>query len=165
MAHCLRVEELAVKLASLNQIDIKNISIAALLHDYGKLIDSRQLISEAKKMKIVISEADRLAPHLLHAPVGAEMARRDFGVPDEVADAIKAHTYGRPGMSKFDKIIYLADGLEPERKDIILENIRNTAFKDIDQAFKELLSYTLNKLIHKDMIIHPASIEVWNSIV
>lgn len=162
--HCLRTEELAVELARRNGVNVADISIAALLHDYGKSVGKDRMIDEAEGLGIEITDADRSAPFLLHAPVGAAMANKDFDLPQDIALAIKAHTYGRPGMTKFDKIIYLADGVEPGRNNTVLDRIRDEAFEDIDRAFKELFAFTLKKLIDGGSVVHPVTIEVWNSL-
>lgn len=164
LAHSLRVEKLAVEMALASGESPEKASVAALLHDYGKTLAGKALISKAEKSGIKITQADKKAPYLLHAPVGAAAAAEDFGLTEDMALAIQAHTYGRPGMTKLDKIIYLADGLDPEREDPILHRIRDIAFKDIDRAFKELLSYTLKKLIDENKVVHPVSIQVWNEI-
>lgn len=164
LAHSLRVEELAVELALACGIDKNAASTAALLHDYGKSIRTSELLEKARSMGIEANEAEKKAPYLLHSKIGSVMACKDFDLTEEVALAIKAHTYGRPDMAKLDKIIYLADSLDPERGDGFLGKIREMAFIDIDQAFKTMLSHTIKKLVDENKVIHPVSIEIWNNI-
>lgn len=165
LGHTLRVEELAVQLAKKNEVNIECARMAALLHDFAKIFGPEKLVELAKEFKIDITVADKKHPSLLHAPVGAAIALERFKVTSDVANAIEAHTYGRYNMSKLDKIIYLADSLEPGRKNGHLNEIRKLLFEDIDKAFSQMYAYTLQKIIKKNRAIHPKSVEVWNQIV
>lgn len=165
LGHTLRVEELAARLAEKNEISIDQARTAALLHDFAKSFQPEKLFELAQKFKINITEADKEQPDLLHAPVGAAVALQRFKVAREVASAIEAHTYGRRDMTKLDKIIYLADSLEPGRKNDCLVEIRKLMFENINVAFSQMYTFTLANIIKKNKMIHPVTVEVWNRIV
>jgi predicted HD superfamily hydrolase involved in NAD metabolism len=90
--------------------------IAGLLHDLARLYSPRQLLDECAARGLTTDDLERASPILLHARLGAELAREDFGVTDpEVLSAIAKHTHGDGAMSALDCVVYLADSLEPER--------------------------------------------------
>ena len=131
--HTLGVVDTAVQLARRYQEDVKKTEIAALLHDCAK----------------------EIYPGLQHAPKGAELAKTEYGIEDdEILDAIRWHTTGRPEMTKLDKIIYIADYIEPNRNQAPnLDEIRHLAMVDLDECLYTILKATLTYLeANKDAI-------------
>ena len=114
---------------------------AGLLHDVAKYLSDEEQISYCKKHEIAITAAEKQAPYLLHAKIGAYMARHDYGITnDDVLHAITVHTTGAPDMSLLDKILFTADYIEPNRKEAPrLDVIRTTAFEDLDRAVLMIL--------------------------
>lgn len=165
LGHSLRVEKLAVELASKNNINIEQASIAALLHDFARIFKPSKLIRLAKEFNVEITDADNKQPYLLHGLVGSKIACKRFGVTEDVASAIEAHTYGRYNMTILDKIVYLADSLEPGRKNGQLDGMRKLAFENIDKAFYQVYAFALMNIIKKNKVIHPTTVKVWNQIV
>ena len=98
---------------------------------------------------------------LVHPYLGAEVARREFGVDDEeILEAIRCHTTGKPDMSLLEKIVFVADFIEPNRKKIDnLEKIRELAFKDLDLTVKLILENTIEFVKKSGKVLHPRSIE------
>ena len=97
--------------------DIQKAELAGLLHDCAKCLDNEKKIQICKKHNIEISEAEQNNPFLLHAKVGGYLAKTKYKVDDEeIIDAIVYHTTGRPGMSLMEKIVYIADYIEPGKK-------------------------------------------------
>ena len=98
---------------------------------------------------------------LVHPFLGAEVAKREFGVEDEeVLNAIKYHTTGRPNMTMLEKIVFVADFIEPNRKKIDnLEEIRKVAYEDIDKAVKMILENTIEFVRKSGKVLHPLSLE------
>ncbi len=138
--HTLGVEQTAVKLAELYGEDPEKARVAALLHDCARCLDSaemRRLVGER-----VGASALRA---LMHAPAGAALARQKYGVEDEhILSAIRWHTTGHEGMTKLEKIVYLADFVEPNRPNHPgLQELRAEALRDLDCAVKMAAESTM----------------------
>ena len=125
--------------------------IAGLLHDCAKCMDNDKKIRICNKNQISYSKIEAENPYLLHGKVGAYIARKEFDILDEdILNAITWHTTGRPDMSLLEKIIFVADYIEPSRRPIPeLNLIRQLAFTDIDQAVIKILENTLKYLNEK----------------
>lgn len=119
--------------------------VAGLLHDCAKCIPDHKKVKLCHKNKIAVTVMEEKNPFLLHAKVGAYIAREKYGVRDEeILSAIACHTTGKPDMSLLDKIIYIADYIEPMRsKAPNLADVRKLAFQDIDLALFKILSDSL----------------------
>ncbi len=130
---------------------IKKAEIAGLLHDCAKCMSNEKKIKICKKYKIPYSEFEYNHPYLLHGKVGAYIAKSKFKIDDDdILQAITWHTTGRPDMSLLEKIVFIADYIEPMRKPIPeLDLIRQLAFEDIDKAMEKILSNTLKFLKEK----------------
>lgn len=146
--HTLGVEYTAAALAMCYNASIKNAQLAGLLHDCAKCLSDEKRLAFCEKHNISINEVERRNPSLLHAKVGSFMAMEEYGVNDpDVIYAILNHTTGRPGMSLLEKIIFVADYIEPGRnKAPGLDEIRQLAFADIDAALIRILGDTLKYL-------------------
>lgn len=146
--HTLGVAYTATSLAMVYGVDVKKAEIAGLLHDCAKGCSFEEMLSFAKEHNMVLSDLEAASPNLLHAKVGGEMAKMLYGVEDdEIVDAILYHTTGRPGMSLMEKIVYIADYIEPLRdKQKRLNEIRKMAFVDIDKALLYILEDTMEYL-------------------
>jgi len=115
------------------------------LHDCAKAIPNDEKLELCKKYGIIVSDVERENPSLLHAKLGAYIAREKYGVmDDEVLHAIYVHTTGEPGMSTLDKILFVADYIEPKRdKAPNLAIVRKLAFQDLDECMYKILGNTL----------------------
>ena len=138
--HTLGVEQTAVRLAGQYGEDIEKARVAALLHDCARCLDSQE-------MRRLVGEkaGDNALRALMHAPAGAELARQKYGVRDEaVLSAIRWHTTGHEGMTRLEKIVYLADFIEPNRPDYPgLSELRSEAFRDLDRAVRMAAESTM----------------------
>lgn len=143
--HTLGVAYTAANLAFVYEIDTKKALVAGLLHDCAKCLSHQKRISVCKKNEIDISDVERDNPVLLHAKVGAFYAKEKYGIQDEeILNAILYHTTGRPDMGILEKIIYVADYIEPHRKKLPkLSEIRKIAYRDIDVAIYMILENSL----------------------
>lgn len=143
--HTLGVEYTAAALAMCHGASVKNAQIAGLLHDCAKCLTDEKRLSICEKHNISISEIERKIPSLLHDKVGGFLAMEEYGVTDpDVIHAILNHTTGRPGMSLLEKIIFVADYIEPGRnKAPGLDEIRPLAFANLDRALVRILEDTL----------------------
>lgn len=143
--HTLAVAYTATALAMRYNCNMDSAYIAGLLHDCAKCMSDSKKISFCEKHKIPITEVERKNPSLLHAKVGAFLAMEEYRIEDsDIINAISYHTTGRPGMSLLEKIIFVADYIEPGRnKALHLNEIRNLAFIDLDKALLKILEDTL----------------------
>ncbi len=143
--HTLGVEYTAAALAMRYGASIKDAQLAGLLHDCAKCLSDDKRLSICEKHNISISEYERRNPSLLHAKVGSFLAMEEYEVTDsDIIHAILNHTTGRPGMSLLEKIIFVADYIEPGRdKAANLDEIRQMAFVSLDAALLRILQDTL----------------------
>lgn len=155
--HTLGVAYTAACLAMIYQEDVVKAETAGLLHDCAKCMTNEERIEICHKHHLEITEAEEANPVLLHAKVGSYLASKKFEVQDEdILNAILNHTTGRPGMSMLEKIIYIADYIEPGRKQAPnLPTIRKTAFQDLDKALLMILEDTLQYLHSIQGMIDP----------
>ncbi|MCI5611530.1 MAG: bis(5'-nucleosyl)-tetraphosphatase (symmetrical) YqeK [Roseburia sp.] len=141
--------------------------IAGLLHDCAKCMDNDKKIRICNKNQISYSKIEAENPYLLHGKVGAYIARKEFDILDEdILNAITWHTTGRPDMSLLEKIIFVADYIEPSRRPITeLNLIRQLAFTDIDQAVIKILENTLKYLNEKGNPIDDMTQKTYDSYI
>ncbi|MCI8614454.1 bis(5'-nucleosyl)-tetraphosphatase (symmetrical) YqeK [Parablautia intestinalis] len=146
--HTLGVAYTASSLAMSNGINFEKAFVAGLLHDCAKCISNEKKLEICNKHNIEISEIERKNLCLLHAKVGSYIAAKQFRISDrDILNAILFHTTGRPGMSQLEKIIYIADYIEPGRKHAPnLPKVRKLAFQDLDEALLKILEDTLGYL-------------------
>lgn len=163
--HTLGVMETAIRLAEKYGADGKKAELAAIFHDYAKFRpkdEMRQIIKE-QKMPAILLEFNS---ELWHAPVGAFLAEKEAGIQDgEILDAIRFHTSGRVGMTLLDKIIYLADYIEPGRHFPGVEEIREMAGNDLDAALIQSMKNTIQFLMKKNQPVFPDTFHAYNSLV
>lgn len=161
--HTLGVAYTASCLAMRYQCDIQEAMLAGLLHDCAKSLSDKKKLSICEKNDILVTKAEEKNPSLLHAKVGAYLASTKYDVENEdVLNAIRFHTTGRPAMTLLEKIIYIADYMEPNRKQAPnLEEVRQLAFQDIDKALLQILSDTLNYLKECNHDIDPLTQETY----
>lgn len=155
--HTLGVTYTAACLAMRYNVDIMKAQMAGLLHDCAKCMTNEKRISLCKKHNIQINTAEAENPLLLHAKVGSYIAMEEFNIHDEeIIGAILNHTTGRPGMTMLEKIIYIADYIEPGRRQApnLLE-IRQMAFVDLDKALFMILKDTLTYLTSTNNVVDP----------
>ena len=162
--HSVGVEYTAACLAMKYGADVEKARIAGLLHDNAKCLPTEEKLSKAKKYNLPISSSELENPDLLHGKLGAYYAKEKYGISDpEILSAITYHTTGKPDMSLMDKIIYVADYIEPNRKMLVeLPEIRREAFEDIDVCILHILKNILNYLNTKDVVIDDLTEETYN---
>lgn len=148
VAHVAGCEAEAVELAKCWGEDPENAAEAGILHDITKkLVLSDQLIL-CRKYGIMNDTAEEENEKLLHAKTGAYLARELFNISDEVFDAIRWHTTSKPDMTMLEKIIYMADYIEPNRDFAGVEELRRLAYEDIDRAMALGLEMSLEDIRH-----------------
>lgn len=146
--HTLGVMHTAAAMAMVYHEDMEKAQLAGLLHDCAKCIPSKKKIKLCNENHIPVSSFEKEHPFLLHGKVGAWIAEEKYGVKDrEILEAITWHTTGKPEMSVLEKIIYIADYIEPARdKAPRLNEIRALAFQDLDRCMYEILKDSLEYL-------------------
>ena len=156
--HTLRVADTAEDLAHLHGLDPARTRLAALLHDAAREMEPGEFLRLAEEWDLDVGEPERQSPKLLHAPVAAELARRELGVEDEeVLGAIRAHTVGEPGMGPLALALYVADKIEPARDYPSVGRIRDLAREDLREAATEALRRVVAHNERRDRPIHPSS--------
>lgn len=161
--HVLGVEDVCFDLALIYEDDTLKASVAGILHDCVKYMSEAELIQECKKFNLEISETEKKAPYLLHAKLGAVYAREKYGIDDEdILNAITYHTTGRPCMSRLEKILFVADYIEPYRKPIpMLDKARELAYRNLDEAIIHISESNLKYLSGKGTVIDPLTNETY----
>lgn len=146
--HTIGVSYTAICLAMKYDVDLEKAEIAGLLHDCAKCIADDKKLKKCIEHNISINEAEKAKPSLLHAKLGAFIAMDKYGIQDkEIINAILKHTTGSQEMTMLEKIIFVADYIEPNRdKASNLKEIRKTAFEDIDKAVYLIMRDTLEYL-------------------
>jgi len=146
--HTYGVAYTAMALAMRYDGSLKKAEAAGLLHDIAKDIPPKRALKLCDKWNITFSDVEKRNPYLLHAKLGAYYAHSVFGVDDtDILNSIIYHTTGRPDMSLLEKIIFVADYIEPKRaRASRLKELRKLAFIDIDQAIYEITSDILSYL-------------------
>lgn len=163
--HTLGVMESSIKLAERYGADPVRAEEAAILHDVAKYwpVDSMKEIIEQNGLSAELLRHDK---QLWHAEVGAFVAERDYGITDpEVIAAIRFHTSGRVGMSLLEKIVCLADYIEPGRDFPGVENIRKLAKVSLEEGLVAGFDSTISLLLEKRRIIFPLTVLARNDLV
>lgn len=116
--HTLGVRKAAIRLAALHHLPVQKAALAALLHDIAKGMDQPELAQIAEHYHLVDTEKTLMIGAVLHGPVGAWLAGKQFGIQDEeILNAIRSHTTGRVGMTPFEMAVFVADAIEEGRED------------------------------------------------
>lgn len=157
--HVLGTEQEAVRLAERYGADVRKAQVAALLHDCTKKLDMEQQLALCRRYGIRLDELEQKALKLLHAKTGAAIARDVFGVDDEIYRAIWWHTTGHANMTLLEKIIYLADYIEPSRDFPGVDKLRSVCYKDLDEGLLLGLEMSIEEMTNMGNPVHHATIE------
>lgn len=164
--HTVGVMETAINLAQKYGEDVKKAETAAILHDIAKYADIEWMENIVRDEKLDERLIGWGGSELLHGPVGAYIAQSEFGITDEeLLNAIRFHTTGRASMSRLEKIIFVADMIEPNRRFDGVERLRKKAQKNLDKAMSACVRHTLAFLIDTKQPIYPLSIECYNDMM
>ena len=165
--HINRACKIGEDLSELNNVDLNKVTIALLGHDLYRAYNNKELLREAGKNNIYISEVEKHSPILLHGKLASLKMKKKFKIFDnEILHSIKWHTSAHKYMSKIFKVVFLSDKIEPEKikkfKD--LTTISKMAYRDLDQAMLMYLNYNIKFRINKNQLIHPYTIQARNSL-
>lgn len=161
--HSIRVMNTCENLGRIYGADVQKVKIAGLLHDCARELSRQELIDIVKKNGQVISVVEDLQTVLLHAKAGGAFARDHFGVLDkEIISAISLHTTGKPNMSLVEKILFIADFIEPNRNFSGIDEIRNMAYNDIDKTLIVVLKNIIMYVVENGFLLHTSTVEAYN---
>lgn len=164
--HSTAVMETSRYLAKKYGADVNKAQIAGLLHDCAKDFTDAELLKFAEKYKISVDEILKHSIFLLHGPVGAELIEEIFGVHDaEIKRAIAIHTTGDLDMTILDKIVFLADYIEPGRSFDGVEELRHIAEENLDIAVVKAFDNTINYVISRGMLLYEKTVRARNDIL
>ena len=159
VAHVLGCRDTAAQMAERWGVDVTDAARAGLLHDITKALDGPLQLTLCGEYGTILSEFGQRHPKTLHALTGSLVAERIFGENEAVVSAICHHTTGKANMTTLEKIIYVADYMEPCRDFPGVDRLRELAFSDLDAALKMGLEMTLENLISRKLEISPESRE------
>jgi predicted HD superfamily hydrolase involved in NAD metabolism len=146
--------------------DIAKAQIAGLIHDCAKEMDKKEMLNICKKNGCHIDYVLQANPSLLHGEAGAIIARDVMGVHDEdILNSIKNHTIGKRDMSLLEKVIYLADYIEPSRNFPGVEDLRSATNRSLDEALILSFDKTIGVVISRGDLIHKDTVEARNFII
>ncbi len=164
--HTVRVMETALQLGEKIGIDTKKVELSAIFHDYAKYRPKEEMRRWILSEKTLSKDLLHYHHELWHAPVGAVLVEREVGILDkDILLAIQSHTTGRVNMSNLEKIIFLADYIEPGRSFPGVDAVREAAQDSIDVACKLALSNTISFLLSKNQKIYPDTFLAYNDFV
>lgn len=155
--HTLGVMYTSASMAMRYGADVTQALLAGLLHDCAKCIPGDKKIHLCEKYGFPVSDVEYENPGLLHARLGAYLAEKKYHIHDqEIIHAISSHTTGRPGMSLLEKIVYIADYIEPGRRELPnMKEVRPLAFTNIDQCLYRILEDSLVYLNSRNISVDP----------
>ena len=157
VAHVLGCAQTARELAKIYGVNETDAVRAGLLHDITKALDGPLQLTLCRSYATILDDFSTKNPKTLHALTGSLVAERIFGENEAVVQAIRCHTTGKADMNLLEKIIYVADYMEPNRDFPGVENLRRLAYEDITQALKLGLNMTLDMLRSQNREISPES--------
>lgn len=163
--HTLGVTDTAIELANLYGEDVKKAETAAILHDLAKYEDEeamRDIIRENGLDAALIPWGSEI----LHGPIAAYRAETELGIKDaDILNAMRYHTTGRASMSRLEKIVYVADMIEPNRKFPGVDRLREIARTGLDEGMRACVLHSIAFLIRAEIAIYPLSITCYNDII
>lgn len=163
LKHSIGVSRCAAELAARYGIDAEKAEIAGLVHDCAKNLPYDEMIKLCSRYGFEPDNISKTNKALIHAPLGAYMANDIFGISDrEIIDAIACHTTGKTGMTTFEKILCLADYIEPERQYPGVDEIRALAVTDINRALLKALELSIRNVMERGKLLHPMTVDARN---
>jgi predicted HD superfamily hydrolase involved in NAD metabolism len=161
--HSLSVRDTAVELSTYLKEDTEKAKIAGLIHDCAKNMEDKEIINIIRKSGYNVDEVEENNPNIMHGLAGSIIAKDIMGVYDQdILNSIAFHTTGRKNMSSLEKIIYIADYIEPKRNFPGVESLRELTYINLDEALLMSFDNTLRYVIERKQLIHYKTIEARN---
>lgn len=172
LLHSLGSAQCAAELAAKFNVDEKRAYIAGLMHDCAKCLEKEKLLELAQNIE-GLKDDERTNIKVIHAPVSAYLAQTEFGIEDEeILSSIRWHTLGKKDMTLFEKIVFLADKIEPNTRDMDFRNRIMLFFEDennletgLDRAILICYKETIKSLIKRDLKICHDTIDIYNGML
>lgn len=165
--HSVAVAETAAELAEAYGVETEDAYLAGLLHDWSRDVGPDRLLEEARRRGMEITAADEAVPYLLHARVGAaELSEHFPSIPQRVLRAVERHTFGAPEMTDLDRVVYLADALEPGRDTRAARELRaEVGHLPLHELYARAYAASVEQIVRSRRQIHAATVGSWNAIV
>ena len=165
--HSLGVAKKAIELAKIYGVQEEIAKKVGIAHDIAKEMTDEEMIEYAKANNIRIDEIETVKPSLLHGKIGADIAAKKFGFTQDMINAIKWHPTGRENISMLEKIIYVADKTEENRKGtrFNLEKSRELSTQNIDETLIFLMNEFITYNVKNEWLIHPETIKARNDLL
>ena len=167
--HSIGAYEASIEICEFLGIKNEKSEIASLIHDCAKCLSNKELLNLISRNNIDVTKMELENYKTLHAPVGSYIARTVFDIDDiEILDAIRYHTIGRKNMTMTEKIVFLSDKIESRTRRPEVSLLLWDAFKlnnNIDDAIVLCYKSTIKKLIDNNLVIHPQTVEVYDSLI
>ena len=166
--HINRTCDLARRLGKIHGVDDKRCALGALAHDLARHLEGSQLLMQSREKNIPLNSYEFDSPVLLHGPLAAVWLESDLGCDDEeVVNSVRYHTTGRPSMTNVEKIVFIADKVEPEKLTgnsgliLVAEKIE----VDLDESILEYLKLRIRSVMQQNKVVHPLALETWNYLI
>lgn len=164
--HTRGVVDTAIRLAEQYGAEREKAEIAAIFHDYAKYRPKEEMAEVIRREPLLNDDLLLYHEELWHAPVGAYLVKKEIGINDSsVLQAIASHTTGRAGMSRLEKVVFLADYIEPSRRFPGVDKVRRLAESSLDTATLEALARTIQFLAEKKAAIYPDTIDAYHDLL
>lgn len=161
--HSLLVSETSMELAKVYGASVEAAKIAGLLHDCGKFQDKTKILKRAQEFDIILDNIMKNNIQLIHGPLGAALAKYKYKVDDkDILNAIYYHTTARENMSLLEKIVFIADLVEPSRSFPNVDKMRELVYKDLNKALIFALENNIKIVIEKNHLLHLDTIKARN---
>ncbi len=159
--HSESVVKRAIEYADIYNEDKETVKLVAISHDIAKELTNEEIEKYIVEYNIQLDDFEKLNRDLIHAKVGAYICKNKYGFDTNMVNAIMYHTTGRENMSMLEKIIYLADATEENRKHCLV-HYTDLIKKNIDKGMCEITKLAINRVLEKNKLIHEDSIKCYN---
>ena len=156
------------RLALLHGADEEQAALAAWGHDIARALSPAELLTEAHRLGLPVDPVEEQSPILLHGPIGAVILNRDYAIDDaELLAVARFHTTGRAGMSILEKVVFVADKVEPSKLQVEprLATVKKLAEQDLDGAVLEYLNQHLREASRRGWPLHPQTVAARNELL
>lgn len=166
--HTLGVVDRAIQYAEIYNENIEKVKIAAILHDIAKEIPKEESYNMLEKCGVKLDDIEKRNFNLIHSILGAEIAKNEYKLDDDIVNAIKYHTTGRENMSMLEKIIYLADATELNRNymsnenELSLNELVELIKTNIDEGLEYTLKWNLQSVLRRNLLVHLNTVKAYN---
>ena len=166
--HIYRTRILSREIAESDGAETEKCDLGASAHDVVRHWTENKLITEARRLGLDITEVENHEPILLHGPIGAHWLRHKLACRDlDIVSAVNYHTTGRPEMSQVEKIVFIADKIEPQKVKEYPElgTIVDIVMDDLDGAILCYLALRIRSILADGGVVHPRALETWNWLI